>query len=173
MALTLLLINQYWQTSTWRKSLSGPINMSIGPMKSDLALFGGMSFGSPLPVTMVTPESSEKLVNDMMLNILYQQRSIAVTDRWFGAAFMPMVLVDGTVDQDKHINILAQNYHPWSAQLCQQEDKDFIFQDDGTSWCSWRLDAMVKGKPPNQELWALAYVKPWFEPDRKCLGRFG
>lgn len=65
---------------------------------------------------------------------------------------MPMVLIDGTVDQDKYINILAQNYHPCFAQLCQQEDKDFIFQNDGASWHGWRLHAMVEGNPPDQEL---------------------
>ena len=42
-------------------------------------------------------------------------------------------MVDGTVDQDKYINILAQNFHPWFAQLCQQENRDFIFQEDGAS----------------------------------------
>ncbi|KAG1206581.1 hypothetical protein G6F68_008551 [Rhizopus microsporus] len=45
--------------------------------------------------------------------------------------FGPLVLADDTVDQDKYINILAQSFHPWFAQLCQQEDRDFIFQEDG------------------------------------------
>ena len=47
--------------------------------------------------------------------------------------FGPLVLVDGTVDQDKYINILAQNFHTWFAQLCQQEDRDFTFQENGAS----------------------------------------
>ncbi|CEI98479.1 hypothetical protein RMCBS344292_12586 [Rhizopus microsporus] len=47
--------------------------------------------------------------------------------------FGPLVLVDGIVDQDKYINILAQNFHPWFAQLYQQEERDIILQDDGVS----------------------------------------
>ncbi|KAG1179208.1 hypothetical protein G6F70_000295 [Rhizopus microsporus] len=47
--------------------------------------------------------------------------------------FGPLVLVDGTVDQDKYINILAQSFHPWFAQLFQQEERNFILQEDGAS----------------------------------------
>ncbi|KAG1177774.1 hypothetical protein G6F70_001497 [Rhizopus microsporus] len=47
--------------------------------------------------------------------------------------FGPLVLVDGTVDQDKYINISAQSFHTWFAQFCQQEDRDFIFQEDRAS----------------------------------------
>ncbi|KAG1178523.1 hypothetical protein G6F70_001687 [Rhizopus microsporus] len=47
--------------------------------------------------------------------------------------FGPLVLVDGIVDQDKYINILAHNFHPWFAQLYQQEERDIILQDDGVS----------------------------------------
>lgn len=48
------------------------MNMSTGRMNGDLASFGAMNLGSLLPVAIVAPESSERLVNDTVLRILYQ-----------------------------------------------------------------------------------------------------
>ena len=60
--------------------------------------------------------------------------------------FGPLVLVDGTVDQDKYINILAQIFHPWFVRLCQQDDRGFMLQEDGASCHNWWLCMMVERK---------------------------
>ncbi|CEG67884.1 hypothetical protein RMATCC62417_04240 [Rhizopus microsporus] len=63
----------------------------------------------------------------------YEGGRVMIWSCFHANGFDPLVLVDGTVDQNKYINILAQSFHPWFAQLCQQEDRDFIFQEDGAS----------------------------------------
>ncbi|CEI87858.1 hypothetical protein RMCBS344292_02266 [Rhizopus microsporus] len=74
----------------------------------------------------------------------YEAKHIVPTKKYGGSGVMvwscfhandfgPLVLVDGTVDQERYINILTQSLHPWFAKLCQQEYRDFIFQEDGAS----------------------------------------
>ncbi|CEG66640.1 hypothetical protein RMATCC62417_03183 [Rhizopus microsporus] len=112
--------------------------MSTGWSNSGLASFGAMNLGSPLPVTMVGVRVIRKVGER------YDTKHIVPTKKYGGGGVMicscfhangfdPLVLVDGTGDQDKYINILAQSFHPWLAQLCQQEDRDFILQEDGAS----------------------------------------
>ena len=38
----------------------------------------------------------------------------------------PLAFVDGSVDQDAYINILAKKFMPWFIDLNQKEDQDFI-----------------------------------------------
>ncbi|ORE05197.1 hypothetical protein BCV72DRAFT_331613 [Rhizopus microsporus var. microsporus] len=38
--------------------------------------------------------------------------------------FGPLILIDGTVDQDKYINILAQNYHSWDFKYWPAQSPD-------------------------------------------------
>ena len=56
------------------------MNVSTGWMYSGLTSFEAMNLGSPVPITMVVPESSAKLVNDIKLSILYQRRSMEAVE---------------------------------------------------------------------------------------------
>jgi hypothetical protein len=51
---------------------------------------------------------------------------------WAGG-FGPLVLADGSIDQDKYIDTLAQDFHPWYKKLVEDTNKSFIFQEDGAS----------------------------------------
>ena len=51
---------------------------------------------------------------------------------WAGG-FGPLAFVDGFVDQDAYINILAKKFMPWFIDLNQKEDQNFILQEDGAT----------------------------------------
>ncbi|CEG79451.1 hypothetical protein RMATCC62417_13916 [Rhizopus microsporus] len=51
---------------------------------------------------------------------------------WAGG-FRPLVFVDGTVNQEEYINILAERFLPWFINLAKEEYKAFIFQEGGAS----------------------------------------
>ncbi|KAG2204440.1 hypothetical protein INT47_005231 [Mucor saturninus] len=55
----------------------------------------------------------------------YKKDHIVETTKW--------VFIDGNVDQTAYVNILASKFHPWFTKLCEKEDRDFIFQEDGAS----------------------------------------
>lgn len=69
---------------------------------------------------------------------------------WAGG-FGPLVQIDGTVNQDAYINILAGEFHPWFTDLHEKENRDFIFQEDGASchtggyarW--WKENHQIRG----------------------------
>ncbi|OAC98485.1 hypothetical protein MUCCIDRAFT_115402 [Mucor lusitanicus CBS 277.49] len=51
---------------------------------------------------------------------------------WAGG-FGPLVFVDGSMNQDAHVNLLAKNVPPWFINLREQDDREFIFQEDGVT----------------------------------------
>ncbi|CEG74982.1 hypothetical protein RMATCC62417_10100 [Rhizopus microsporus] len=51
---------------------------------------------------------------------------------WAGG-FGPLVIADGSENQDVYIDILVKNFHPWFKKLVDGEERDFIFQEDGAS----------------------------------------
>ncbi|ORE09536.1 hypothetical protein BCV72DRAFT_270247 [Rhizopus microsporus var. microsporus] len=51
---------------------------------------------------------------------------------WAGG-FGPLVIVDGPENQGVYIVILAKNFHPWFKKLVDEEERDFIFHEDGAS----------------------------------------
>jgi hypothetical protein len=74
----------------------------------------------------------------------YEKRHIVETQKYKGGGVMiwscfwaggfgPLVLVDGSIDQYKYIDALAQDFHPWYKKLVEDTNKSFIFQKDGAS----------------------------------------
>jgi hypothetical protein len=69
---------------------------------------------------------------------------------WSGS-LGPLVVLDGSIDQDAYINTLAKDFHPWYQNLAEEEGKQFIFQEDGASchtgkyatW--WKATHQIKG----------------------------
>ncbi|KAG1455442.1 hypothetical protein G6F56_007063 [Rhizopus delemar] len=68
---------------------------------------------------------------------------------WAGGLGQLMTL-KGSVDQDKYVNCLSQEFLPWLEKLKDEHGQEFIFQEDGTSchkggyarW--WKEKARIK-----------------------------
>lgn len=60
---------------------------------------------------------------------------------WFGG-IGPLVTMTGTVNQEKYIDCLANHFLPWYEKLSQEQNKEYIFQEDGApchtgSYAKW------------------------------------
>jgi hypothetical protein len=77
--------------------------------------------------------------------------SVMVWSCFWSGSLGPLVVLDGSIDQDAYINTLAKDFHPWYQNLAEEEGKQFIFQEDGASchtgkyatW--WKATHQIKG----------------------------
>ncbi|KAG1355908.1 hypothetical protein G6F62_002215 [Rhizopus arrhizus] len=70
---------------------------------------------------------------------------------WKGG-FGPLEMIDiGSVDQEMYINILTNRFHPWFTNVTVHQERDFIFQKDGTSYHTggytpwWKKTHQIRG----------------------------
>ncbi|KAG1606992.1 hypothetical protein G6F46_012621 [Rhizopus delemar] len=75
----------------------------------------------------------------------YDERNIISTVKWggggamawgcfLGGGFGPLDITDtSSVDQETYINIYANRFHPWFANVTAHQKRNFIFQEDGAS----------------------------------------
>ena len=77
--------------------------------------------------------------------------SVMVWGCFWAGGLGPLVTLKGSVDQEKYVNCLSQNFLPWLEQLTEKYGHDFIFQEDGapchtggyTRW--WKEKAGIAG----------------------------
>ncbi|KAG1491846.1 hypothetical protein G6F46_010138 [Rhizopus delemar] len=71
---------------------------------------------------------------------------------FWGEDFGPLEIIDtSSVDQETYINILANRFHPWLANVTVYQERGFIFREDGDSchtggyarW--WKETHQIKG----------------------------
>ena len=62
-----------------------------------------------------------------------------------------LVFVDGSVNSERYIQILADHFQPWLLNLQAKENRTFIFQEDGAT-ChtaaatrAWKTRHMISG----------------------------
>ena len=72
--------------------------------------------------------------------------SIMIWGCFWAGGFGPLAFVDGSVDQDAYINILARKFMPWFIDMNQKEDQSFILQEDGATchtgeYATWWTDS--------------------------------
>jgi hypothetical protein len=63
----------------------------------------------------------------------YKGGGVIIWSCFWAGGFGPLVFVDGSIDQEKYIDTLAQEFHPWYTKLIEGTNQSFIFQEDGAS----------------------------------------
>ena len=138
MVLILLLISQRWSNGHMKKRLCWAHKHANWTVEQ----WSSVIWSDESRFTVADNHSGTRIIRKV--GERYEAKHIVTTKMYGGGGVMiwncfhvigfgPLVLVDGTVDQDKYINISAQSFHTWFAQFCQQEDRDFIFQEDRAS----------------------------------------
>jgi hypothetical protein len=111
---TLLQISLFYQRTTRKKDCIEPKNTSIGQRNNGEVLSGQTSLVLPLKAMMAEQELYEKLVRDTLQAMLSlqpngkgQRRDLAFL---WADDFAPLVVVEETVNQDRYIDILTENF---------------------------------------------------------------
>jgi transposase len=72
--------------------------------------------------------------------------SVMIWGCFWAGGLGPLVVLDGSVNQEKYIACLRDNFLPWLINLTEEKGTDFIFQEDGASFHTGKLSRKWKSE---------------------------
>lgn len=109
-----------------------------------------------------------KLENDILI-VKWGRGGLMIWSYFYGKRFESLVIIDGTVNQDVYVNILAKEF--LSLVYRTLKERDWALPITRIRYhlpYKW-IYSMVKRKPHDQRLWVLTRSKLWLRPIEHIL----